>query len=441
MRKNESLLVSFVAAGLAVLGLLLAGVALGTGTSGSASAAGGGGATTIDVTLKEFAISPAMLMAPPGAVKLRVTNAGTMAHDLEVTGFPATPRLDPGETKVLDLGTLAAGTYPVRCTVPGHAASGMTATLMIEAGAIAGGTAVAGATPTMSNAEMDASMEAVAKRFPEKTAGHGGENLEPTILPDGTKEFDLTAKIVDWEVEKGKVVKAWTYNGVVPGPQIKVNVGDKVRLVLKNELPESTSLHLHGVRVPNAMDGVDPYTQPPIEPGASFTYEFTALEPAVGMYHSHHDAQVQIPNGMAGAFLIGAMPIPAAVGHVNVTQTVNMVLDDAGTIGLALNGKSFPATEPYVLNVGDSMVVNYFNEGLMTHPMHLHQPHGWVIAKDGNPLAQPYEADTVVVAPGERYTVLYTAVDKGVWAWHCHILNHAETPTGMTGMVTALIVQ
>jgi FtsP/CotA-like multicopper oxidase with cupredoxin domain len=93
------------------------------------------------------------------------------------------------------------------------------------------------------------------------------------------------------------------------------------------------------------------------------------------------------------------------------------------------------------MNVGDSMLVNYFNEGLLIHPMHMHQPHGWVIAKDGKPLASPYQADTIAVAPGERYTVVYTALDKGVWAWHCHILNHAETPTGMTGMVTAVIVQ
>ena len=219
-----------------------------------------------------------------------------------------------------------------------------------------------------------------------------------------------------------------------------MNVGDKVRIILHNELPESTSLHFHGVRVPNSMDGVDPYTQPPIKPGASFTYEFTTREAAVGIYHSHHDAQIQVPNGMFGAFLVGDMPIPASLGNVNVVKTYNMVLNDAGTIGLSLNGKSFPATEPVTLAVGESMVVNYLNEGLQAHPMHLHQPKGYVIAKDGIPLAVPIPGDTVLVAPGERYTVLYTATDPGVWAWHCHILSHAETPQGMTGMVTALIV-
>src|SRR6478672_3983412 len=168
-----------------------------------------------------------------------------------------------------------------------------------------------------------------ALRFVNEAKGtFGGTPLEPKILADGTKEFDLVAKIVDWEVEPGKVVKAWTYNGMVPGPEISVNVGDKVKLVLKNELPESTSLHLHGIRVPNALDGVDPYTQDPILPGDTFSYEFTAKEAAVGMYHSHHDAQTQVPNGMAGAFLIGEMPIPdvlKAQGITTVDKRVNMV--------------------------------------------------------------------------------------------------------------------
>jgi FtsP/CotA-like multicopper oxidase with cupredoxin domain len=192
------------------------------------------------------------------------------------------------------------------------------------------------------------------------------------------------------------------------------------------------------------MDGVDPYTQPPIEPGDSFTYEFTAKGSAVGIYHSHHDAQVQVPNGLFGAFLIDEMPIPQKLiddGYGTVTKKVNMVLNDAGTIGLTLNGKSFPATEPYTLRVGEVMEVNYLNEGLMAHPMHLHQPLGWIIAKDGQPLDEPMPGDTINVAPGERYTVLYKAVEPGVWAWHCHILNHAEASTGMFGMVTALIVE
>jgi manganese oxidase len=287
-------------------------------------------------------------------------------------------------------------------------------------------------------------MEDVALEYPAKTEGIGGKLMEPTeITADGTKVFDVTAMTVQWEVSPGKFVEATTYTDVVPAPEIHVEVGDMVRINFQNDLDESTDIHFHGIRVPNGMDGVDPYTQPAVPPGESFVYEFEALEPAVGIYHSHHNAQEQIPKGLFGAFTIGEMPIPEYLqdkGYTKVDKKVNMVLNDAGTIGLSLNGKSFPATEPYTLRIGEVMQVNYMNEGLTAHPMHMHQPMGWIIAKDGIPMDFPMPADTINVAPGERYTVLYKGTDVGVWAWHCHILTHAESSTGMFGMVTALIV-
>jgi FtsP/CotA-like multicopper oxidase with cupredoxin domain len=354
-----------------------------------------------------------------------------------------TPELQPGETLTVEIPASPEGTYEMWCTVAGHKDAGMKGTVTVGMG---GSHSMGSSSTSMSWSQMDAEMLKRAQAFPAKTQGHGGDRLEPKILADGTKEFDLVTKIVKWEVEPGKIVDAFTYNGVVPGPEIHVEVGDKVRVVVKNELPESTSVHWHGIRVPNNMDGVDPYTQMPIEPGQTFTYEFTALEPAVGIYHSHHDAQKQIPDGLFGAFTIGEMPVPPELIPMGYTEdkivkTVNMVLNDSGAIGLSLNGKSFPATEPYTIKVGDIIKVNYYNEGLMGHPMHMHQPMGWVIAKDGIPLLTPTPADTIWVAPGERYTVLYKGVDPGVWAWHCHILTHAEGPNGMFGMVTALIVE
>jgi FtsP/CotA-like multicopper oxidase with cupredoxin domain len=207
---------------------------------------------------------------------------------------------------------------------------------------------------TMTWQQMDVMMDEVALKFPAKTEGVGNLELTPIISDDGYKVFNITASIIKWEVEPGKFVDGWAYNGQIPGPILRANVGDKIRIVLKNDLPESTSLHLHGVRVPNAMDGVDPYTQKPIEPGGKFNYEFTALEPAVGMYHSHHNAQVQVPNGLAGALLIGDwkdLGMKVAGDRLadldgEADQEVVMVLNDAGTIGLSLNGKSFPATAP-----------------------------------------------------------------------------------------------
>jgi FtsP/CotA-like multicopper oxidase with cupredoxin domain len=415
--------------------------------SGSAEGAGGTTAApvSVDVTLAEFSISPQMISLPPEGGTLRIINTGSATHNLTVPELAlATGDIAAGQTMQVKVGRVAAGMYTVACDIVGHAANGMTASLMIGEDAAQAAGAGAATPTTMSWQQMDTMMSDAAAQFPAKTEGHGGDLLAPTVLADGTKQFDLEAKIVKWEVSPGKFVDAWTYNGVVPAPEIHVNDGDNVRIVLTNSLPESTSLHLHGIRVPNAMDGVDPYTQPPIPPGESFTYEFVAKGPAVGIYHSHHDAQVQVPNGLFGAFTIDEMPIPQVLqdqGYSTVDKSVNMVLNDAGTIGLSLNGKSFPATEPTTLHVGQVLKVNYLNEGLMAHPMHLHQPVGWIIAKDGVPLIAPMPSDTVNVAPGERYTVIYKAEEPGVWAWHCHILNHAEGPTGMFGMVTALIVE
>ena len=290
----------------------------------------------------------------------------------------------------------------------------------------------------MTAEEMDAAMKASLGAFPAKTEGLGAQVLDPTVLADGTKQFELTAQVVQWEVSPGKKVEAWTYNGTVPGPTLQVDDGDTVQIVLHNQLPESTSIHFHGLLTPNAMDGTTDVTQDPVTPGQSFTYRFVAHGPAVGMYHSHHDAVKQVPNGLAGAILVGHEPVPAGV---EVTQRQVMILDDSGTIGYALNGKSFPATAPIVAKAGEWVEVQYMNEGTQIHPMHLHGMPQVVIAKDGYPLATPSTEDTVTVAPGERYTVLIHATEPGTWVWHCHILTHAENDTGMFGMVTALVVQ
>lgn len=121
-------------------------------------------------------------------------------------------------------------------------------------------------------------------------------------------------------------------------------------------------------------------------------------------------------------------------------QPVDLVLND-GPLGFTINGKSFPATEPLVAQLGETIRVRYLNEGLQIHPMHLHGMPQQVVAKDGWPLPQPYTADTVMIAPGERLDVLVEVIEPGTWAYHCHVLNHAEGADGMFGMVTALVVE
>jgi uncharacterized cupredoxin-like copper-binding protein len=396
--------------------------------------------STVTATLSDSAIALSGTTVAAGGY-LEVTNAGSVTHNLAVEGPDlATEMLDPGGSGRLELSGLAAGTYVLFCEVAGHRALGMETELQVSDAPAGAAAATTHGAPheAMTAEEMDERMAQATKAFPAATEGKGAQLLAPTVLADGTKQFDLTTEIVQWEVEPGKRVDAWTYNGTVPGPTMRVEPGDKVRVVLKNELPESTVIHFHGIDLPNAMDGVPDITQAPVKPGQSFTYDFTAqATPAVAMYHSHHNAATQVPNGLAGALLVGTEPVPAGV---RVAQEQVMMLNDAGTMGFSLNGKSFPATEPIVASRDEWVMVHYMNEGVMAHPMHLHGLAQTVIAKDGFPLPQPYKADTVMVGPGERYTVLVQASAEGTWAWHCHILPHAERADGMFGMVTAMVV-
>lgn len=454
MSRDDRSILMWGSFGVAVAALFVAVASLtGFAEEGSSRSSAGSGVTIVDVQLSEFAITPAAIVVPPGKVQLRITNIGSMVHNFSIPALEKkSADLLGGESEILDLGELDQGVFDALCEIAGHAASGMVATLTITSDAGASSSAGSGSNGSGSDGlhgfanwqEMDQAMEIRAKAFPAETMGEkGGQILLPEIAADGTKVFYLTAQEIDWEVEPGKIVKAKAYNGMVPGPEIRVQVGDNVRIVFKNELEVSSNIHFHGIRVPNSMDGVDPYTQKPVTPGETYIYEFPILEEAVGIYHPHHDAQVQIPDGMFGAFMVGQMPIPASLvakGYTQIDKEMTMVLNDAGTIGLSLNGKSFPATEAYTLRVGEVMMVHYQNEGMSGHPMHLHQPLGWIVAKDGHPLEVPMPTDTVWVSPGERYTVRYKGEDTGVWAWHCHILSHAEGPQGMFGMVSALIV-
>jgi FtsP/CotA-like multicopper oxidase with cupredoxin domain len=291
----------------------------------------------------------------------------------------------------------------------------------------------------MTNDEMDAMHESGVKSFPARTAGLGGQPLEFEMDGD-VKVFQITCQEVKWEFAPGQFADAMAYNGVVPGPEIRVTEGDKVRIVVTNEMTHSTAVHFHGLMVPNSMDGVPFITQPPIKPGASFTYEFQIREDNAGshMYHSHLNAAEQVTKGLLGPFIVEPRD-PSTRPAYDVEYT--MVLNDGPIGGFSLNGKSFPATQPLVTKKGQRVLVRFMNEGLMIHPMHLHGMPMTVIARDGYLLPTPYMCDTLEVDPGQRTDVLIEATELGVWAFHCHVLHHAEGPTGMFGMVTALIVE
>ncbi|HET6951727.1 MAG TPA: multicopper oxidase domain-containing protein [Acidimicrobiales bacterium] len=442
----------------AVLALVLASVAVIVGRDDDGGG-GGGAAGTATIDLTEFALTPDAVTVPAGG-SLKVVNSGSSPHNLTISGTDiATADLAAGDSETLDLGALEPGEYDILCSISGHADAGMTGTLTVtEAGApsaaATGDTTAAGgghAGHQLTEAdyeEMSRAMDESIAGFPAETEGTGNPVLEPAVKEGGIKEFELTAAITPWEVEPGRFVDAWSYNGVVPGPQIRVAVGDRVRVVLHNDLPMATDLHLHGINVENAMDGVAPITQESVKPGETFTYEFVADETAVAMYHAHHHGQMQVPNGLFGTILVGQVPLPAGQtisgyaipADLKVSQELPLVLNDSGVIGYSLNGKSFPATAPLTAAQGDWILVHYYNEGGQIHPMHLHQFDQVVVAKDGYKLDQPYVVDTLNVAPGERYSVLVKLDKPGTWVWHCHILNHVERETGMFGMVTAVVV-
>jgi manganese oxidase len=417
--------------------------------------AGGGSeaSSSAHVSLTEFAITPDAVTVGAGGT-IHVTNDGTALHNLAVADTDLrTPDIAGGETGELDVSSLEPGSHEILCLIPGHADSGMTGTLTVTEG---GGAAAGGTTDTTAGAHADPekmteALLASFDEFPAETEGLGNQILEPTeVKPDGTKVFDLTMEAAPWERAPGEVVEAMTFNGTVPGPLLDLEVGDRIEVRVKNDLEIGTEVHWHGLNTENEFDGVAPLTQDLIEPGDTFTYKITVDEPAVAMYHPHAHGSWLLPDGMFGGVLVGDIPLPTGttVGYqqipaqVDISRRIPMVLNDSGVIGLTLNGKSFPATEAYPAAVGDWVLIDYWNEGNLIHPMHLHQFDQIVVGKDGFPIPQPYAVDTLNVAPGERYTVLVHIDKPGVWVWHCHILPHAEREDGsMFGMVTAVIAE
>lgn len=413
---------------------LISMAAFDSSTGSATGSATSGAVQTMEVELGDLFIKPEKLVADVGPATFEVTNTGQTEHNFAIEGIAGTKMLRPGESATLNVPNLSTGTYTYICEVPGHAGGGMTGTLEVagEGGEPSGATDEP-APHEMSAEEMALHDAKVTKSFPADTKGVGGRDLTPKIV-DGVKVFKLTADEIDWEVSPGEIKQAYAYNGMVPGPTIRADLGDRVRIVLRNKLSEPTTIHFHGMTVPANMDGVPVMSQDAVLPGETFIYEFTIRNTGSNMYHSHFNAQKQVPLG-----LLGAMIIPDASDE-RVDHDVTMILND-GPLGFTMNGKGFPATAPIIVQQGETFRIRYMNEGLQIHPMHLHGMPQKVVAKDGHPLPRARLEDTILVAPGERVDVVVEATEVGMWAFHCHILTHAEGPEGMFGMVTAVIVR
>ncbi|HET6318132.1 MAG TPA: multicopper oxidase domain-containing protein [Chloroflexota bacterium] len=274
------------------------------------------------------------------------------------------------------------------------------------------------------------------------------------------EEFELTAAPLKWEIQPGLVVDGWGFNNSVPGPELKVREGDLVRVKLHNRLPVPTTIHWHGIDVPLDQDGVPGLSQPPVEPGADFTYEFVATNPGTRWYHSHVDSTSQLELGLYGAMIVE----PRDPEPVEYDRDFTYVLDEraldftpAVAMGDAqvrnrdsgngrggalqydqflMNGKAGDAIQPLTIAPGERIRVRLVNAGSLPHAMHVHGHSFKIIATDGNPVppAAQLLKDTVLIGPAERYDLEIDGANPGIWMFHCHMPNHQDN-----GMMTAMV--
>ncbi len=286
-----------------------------------------------------------------------------------------------------------------------------------------------------------ADMAAVDSRevdFEAAPDARGDEVLEGVVGSDGVREYRLEASVVRWFILPEVPVLAYAFNGQVPGPRLTATRGDRVRIRVDNRLAEPTSVHWHGLVVPNAMDGAAGVTEEAIPPGGSRTYEFTVEADGTFFYHSHTAADRQQALGLSGAFVVRPPePVDDGVDQDVVVAIQEWTVRDGFTFpampmeGLlpnyfTLNGKAWPETPVVRARVGDRLRFRFIGSGSFAHPMHIHGGPFTIVATDGQPVppGAQLSKDTVNVAPGERYDVVWTAQQPGRWLLHCHINHH-----------------
>jgi FtsP/CotA-like multicopper oxidase with cupredoxin domain len=284
--------------------------------------------------------------------------------------------------------------------------------------------------------------------------GEPGKDYTPVITPnnislpwkivDGVKVYHLIAEEVNHEFAPGMKAKCWGFNGRVHGPIIEATEGDRVRIYVTNNLPEATSVHWHGMFLPNGMDGVAGLNQKAIQPGETFRYEFTLRQHGTHMYHSHSDEMTQMALGAMGlfiihprrprdqrpdrdfAFMLAEWRLDTGTARPNPNEMTDFNV-------FTFNAKIFPATEPMVAKLGDRIRIRLANVAAMSHhPIHLHGYNFRVTETDGGQIpesAQQLEA-TVLVAIGQSRTIDFVADAPGDWAMHCHMTHHVMTQMG-----------
>lgn len=265
----------------------------------------------------------------------------------------------------------------------------------------------------------------------------------PWRMNNNVKEFHLVAEPVVRELAPGMMANLWGYNGQSPGPTIEVVEGDRVRIFVTNKLPEHTSVHWHGQRLPNGMDGVTGLTQPGIAPGKTFVYEFVAKRPGTFMYHPHADEMTQMAMGMMGFWVTH----PKDPNFMKVDRDFVFLLSnydiDPGSYTpkimtmtdfnlFTFNSRVFPGIDPMVVRQGDKVRVRVGNLTMTNHPIHMHGHEFEVTGTDGGWTRSEsrWPEVTTDVAVGQMRAVEFTATDLGDWAFHCHKSHHTMNAMG-----------
>ena len=252
---------------------------------------------------------------------------------------------------------------------------------------------------------------------------------------NGAKEFHLIAEPVRRELLPGVWMDTYGYNGDMPGPTIELNQGDRVRIVLHNKLPEPTTLHLHGLELPNDLDGVPYLNQDPIEPGQEFPYEWTVHQEGTFFYHTHVGMQEAL--GMVGLFIVyPAKTHEPAVDRDFVLIAQGFQLRPNSTVPdtlsmewnfLTFNGRSGPLTTPLLCKLGERVRIRFLDFSVMDHhPLHLHGHTFWITGTEGGRLPESawYPSNNVLVAVAQVREVEFIANNPGDWGLHCHMFHH-----------------
>jgi FtsP/CotA-like multicopper oxidase with cupredoxin domain len=259
----------------------------------------------------------------------------------------------------------------------------------------------------------------------------------PYKMKNGVKEFHLIAEPLEREFAPGMTVKCWGYNGQTPGPTIEAVEGDRVRILVTNNLPEHTSIHWHGIFLPNGMDGVGGLTQPHIKPGETWAYEFELQQNGTFMYHPHADEMVQLAVGMMGFFIIH----PKRQQNPSIDRDFAIMLHEwaihPGTYRpdpavmldfniFTFNSKVFPATEHLVVRTSDRVRIRLANLSMDEHPIHIHGHAFKITATDGGkiPPDGQWPETTALIPVGSTRDIEFIADAPGDWAFHCHKSHH-----------------